>query len=70
MVFIILGGGHEKKKNNVDKDNLDRPYYGLQINEKLDLEKNWRSLGRWWSEYCHIKWTSGTENKIKDNKEF
>ena len=29
----ICGGGHWRKKNNVDKDNLDEPDDGIQINQ-------------------------------------
>ena len=33
---------------------------------KVDQEKNWCSSRRWWWDYSHINWTSGTENIIKE----
>ena len=46
--------------------NLNRPDNGHQINQNCIRKKNWGSWGRWWWDYCHINWTSGTENKIKE----
>ena len=39
-VHHTCDGGHGRKKNNVDKDNLDGPDDRLEINQKLDLENN------------------------------
>ena len=33
---------------------------------KLGMEKNWWRWGRWSWDYCLMNWTSGTENKIKE----
>ena len=57
---------HERKKNNVGKDNLNGPDDGLQINQKRIGKKTWLSWGRWWWDYYQINWMPGTESKIKE----
>ena len=68
-VHHTCGGGHESKKNIVDKDDLDGSDDGIQITQKLDLEINWLSWGRWW-QYCRINWKSGLKTRLKDSKDF
>ena len=47
-----VGWGLGRKKHNVEKDNLDGPDYGLQINKNWTWKKNWWGWGRsWWLSY-------------------
>ena len=68
-VHHTCGGGHESKKNIVDKDDLDGSDDGIQITQKLDLEIKWLSWGRWW-QYCRINWKSGLKTRLKGSKAF
>ena len=58
----------EKKKRNVDKDNLDGTGDGLQINQNWIRKKMDEVKEDGNKTTVIFNWTLGTQNKIKEQK--
>ena len=69
-VHHTLGGGPGRKKNNVDKDNLDGPDDGLQINQNLIWRKTDEVEDDDDKAIAILTKDKGLKTRLKENKVF